>query len=545
MRLKTLPRTCLIFLVSLLFIAACQQSQSFSPKLLPLPQDPAIQVYFNHNQAQGAEYQEPYRQLTRSGDNLEEVIITAIEGANSQIDLAIQELNLPQIAQALVERHQAGIKVRVILENTYNQSWQQLTPREIKKLDPRKRRRYQDFIALVDLNQDGQISNQERSQRDALDILVRGGVPIIDDTADGTKGTGLMHHKFLIIDNTTVITGSANFTLSGIHGDLNSLASRGNANHLLKIDSLRLASLFSQEFSFMWGDGVGGELDSKFGVNKPYRAPQKIPIGDSVVTVQFSPSSPSKPWSDSSNGLIGNTLDSAEESINLALFVFSEQKLVNVLEKRHFQGVKISVLIDPNFAFRYYSEALDMLGIELANQCQYEADNHPWQTPIKTVGVPQLAPTDKLHHKFGIIDEKTVITGSQNWSAAANYQNDEVVLVINNYTVTAHFNREFERLYNQAVLGVPKALQTRIQSQKKTCPDLVTPSSWDDIVVELVNVNTASQKQLEQLPGIGEKLASRIISTRQQQPFNSLEDLERVPGIGPHLRQKLEGRVTW
>ncbi|NES06155.1 MAG: hypothetical protein F6K22_27125, partial [Okeania sp. SIO2F4] len=42
------------------------------------------------------------------------------------------------------------------------------------------------------------ISQDEINRRDALIILSNAGVPLIDDTADGSKGSGLMHHKFLV-----------------------------------------------------------------------------------------------------------------------------------------------------------------------------------------------------------------------------------------------------------------------------------------------------------------------------------------------------------
>ena len=74
-------------------------------------------------------------------------------------------------------------------------------------------------MAFVDINQDGRLSPEEIAQRDALSILAQASIPIIDDTADGTKGSGLMHHKFMVVDRQTVITGSANWTMSGIHGD--------------------------------------------------------------------------------------------------------------------------------------------------------------------------------------------------------------------------------------------------------------------------------------------------------------------------------------
>ncbi|NEO28816.1 MAG: DUF1669 domain-containing protein, partial [Kamptonema sp. SIO4C4] len=91
---------------------------------------------------------------------------------------------------------------------------------------------------------------------------------------------------------------------------------------------------------------------------------------------------------------------------------------------------------------------------------------------VTTVGVPQLAAGDKLHHKFGVMDGETVITGSHNWSAAANKTNDETVLILENPVVAAHYEREFQRLYQTASLGVPKYIQERIQKEVAQCPGL-------------------------------------------------------------------------
>ena len=44
----------------------------------------------------------------------------------------------------------------------------------------------------------------EIASGDALAIVRSAGVPVIDDTADGSKGSGLMHHKFVVIDGKTV-----------------------------------------------------------------------------------------------------------------------------------------------------------------------------------------------------------------------------------------------------------------------------------------------------------------------------------------------------
>ena len=451
----------------MLGITACEKQPSLRQLLPPLPQDPLVQVYFNHSQA--AKYREPYRGQTRLGDNLEQQIIDVISQSQTTVDVAIQELRLPKIAQALAERQKAGVKVRVILEDNYSRPWSSLTPQEVEKFTYIEKQRYQDFYDFVDLNQDGRLSQEEINQRDTLIMLQNAQVTWIDDRADGSAGSSLMHHKFVIVDNRWLIITSANFTLSDVHGDYTNPSSLGNANNFLQIDSPELAALFTEEFNIMWGDGAGGQRDSKFGVNKPMRSPQTITLGDTKITVHFSPTASSEPWSKSSNGLIGQTLNSANQSIDLALFVFSEQRLSDILEKSQKQNVSIRALIDSGFAYRYYSEALDMMGVKLSNKCQYEINNNPWQTPQTTVGVPILSRSDLLHHKFAVIDKQTVITGSHNWSQVANNNNDEALLIIENPTIAAHYVREFERLYSDAILGVPPSLQKQIAVDQKRC----------------------------------------------------------------------------
>ena len=529
-----------IFLL-LFTLGGCQQVQSSNQRLAPLPQDSLIQVYFNNSQS--SEYQETYRQQTRLGDDLERQIVETISQAKFTVDIAVQELRLPKVAQTLVEKQKAGVKVRLILESNYSRPWSSFTSTEIAKLEKREQERYNEFQKFVDINQDNQITPEEISQRDALAIIQNAQIPWLDDTADGSKGSSLMHHKFVIVDHRFVIITSANFTLSDTSGDFTNPSTFGNTNNLLKIDSSELATLLTEEFNIMWGDGVGGKPDSKFGVKKPVRNPQTIILGNSKVTVHFSPTSPTEPWSISSNGLIAKTLSTSTKTVDLALFVFSDQQLANILEERHHQNVQVRALIAPQFAYRPYSEGLDMMGFALSDNCKYELDNHPWQNPISTVGVPILPKGDLLHDKFAVIDNKTVITGSHNWSEAANHGNDETLIVIENPTVAAHYQREFNRLYGKIKPGLPANIKSKIDAEVKKCPQIKQPSSFVNPITTKINLNTASQAELETLPGVGKKLAQRIIIARQQQRFTSLQDVDKVPGISDKILAKWEGMI--
>ncbi|MFH7326204.1 ComEA family DNA-binding protein [Desulfurivibrio sp. C05AmB] len=60
-----------------------------------------------------------------------------------------------------------------------------------------------------------------------------------------------------------------------------------------------------------------------------------------------------------------------------------------------------------------------------------------------------------------------------------------------------------------------------------------------------LNINTASQEELQALTGIGPSKAAAIIESRESAgPFASIEDLARVPGIGARTVENLSDRIT-
>ena len=433
-----------------LALGGCQGVARLSgspPSPGPLPA--GISVAFNHNENQ--RYRSPINGQWRRGDNLEAFILEGINGAKHEILVAVQELSLPRVAEALARRHRDGLTVRVILENTYSTPWSQEHPAD---LSHHQRTRHTQLEAL--------------GWGDAVAMLQRQGVPLIDDTADGSKGSGLMHSKFMVIDRRSVITGSANFTPSCIHGDVDDPRTRGNVNHLLRFDSPALAALFADEFNRMWGDGPGGAPDSHFGIAKESAPLQQVNVGTTTVAVLFAPHRRTDP----NNGLalINTLLAGAKRQVDLALFVLSDQSLANTLGQLQRRGVKIRLLADPGFANRSFSEVLDLLGTQLPDHhCKLEAGNKPLQQPLDGVGTPRLAGGDKLHHKLAVIDGQRVITGSFNWSPSAAHQNDETLLVIDSPLLARHFTAEIDRLWRGAELGVSARLARKQARQRTLC----------------------------------------------------------------------------
>lgn len=415
----------------------------------------AVEAYFNQNARNS--YKEPYRPITRQGDNLEAVLLREIKAAKKSVYVAVQEFRIPSLAQALVDLKKAGVDVRVVVEKDYNFDVLHQRPgsEESEGSDHRE------LKAFVDVNKDGKLDVAELESRDAIYMLNKGKVPLIDDGAGQSMGSALMHHKFVVVDGKKTVVTTANFTMSCIHGDINSPASRGNPNSMIVADSTQMAAIFTEEFNLMWS--------KKFGLNKTARAPKTVTVGSTKITIQFSPTSKSASFEQSTNGLIASYMAKAKRSFKAALFVFSEQKLADVLEQRHDAGVDIGVLIESRFAYREYSELLDMLGLEMLGvNCKPEPGNKPWKNPIREGGMATLG-GDKLHHKYGVIDGKYTLVGSHNWSDSANNANDETMLVIESTSISDSYTQEYERLKSTATLGITTKAESDIQKRKDSC----------------------------------------------------------------------------
>jgi competence protein ComEA len=61
---------------------------------------------------------------------------------------------------------------------------------------------------------------------------------------------------------------------------------------------------------------------------------------------------------------------------------------------------------------------------------------------------------------------------------------------------------------------------------------------------EPIDINQATETELQRLPGIGPRRAQLIISEREKRPFASIDELRRVHGIGPKTLERLRPHIT-
>lgn len=97
--------------------------------------------------------------------------------------------------------------------------------------------------------------------------------------------------------------------------------------------------------------------------------------------------------------------------------------------------------------------------------------------------------------------------------------------------------RSLEREAQRRRVGVwdPVAFP-RPTASGRTAPPRRDPAATTTTVPALIDINRATSAQLESLPGIGPKLAERIVAGR---PYRTIDDLGKVSGIGPKTLERL------
>ena len=117
---------------------------------------------------------------------------------------------------------------------------------------------------------------------------------------------------------------------------------------------------------------------------------------------------------------------------------------------------------------------------------------------------------------------------------------DEMVIIIysrqevENWVAT---KQQEEYLQKKCLLKEEGQVENDACIEEKTEPEEKQPSA-------MVNINTATKEELMTLSGIGETKAEAIISYREKTPFQKIEDLKNVSGIGDSTFEEIKSNIT-
>jgi len=238
---------------------------------------------------------------------------------------------------------------------------------------------------------------------------------------------GLMHNKFILFDTESadpndpwVWTGSTNLTDEQINLD---------ANNVIIIQDQSLARAYKIEFEEMWGSSaeLPNAANARFGSTKKNNTPHEFSINGKRVESYFSPT-------DGVNAQIVQHINTTNHDLNIATMLLTRDEIAAAIAASKTAGSIVNMLTDVSGANASTVNTTLLAALGSTNYVFY--------------GNPGI-----MHNKYMIIDEGAqesdpqVWTGSHNWSAAADNDNDENTLVIHDATIANLYYQNFVTLY--------------------------------------------------------------------------------------------------
>lgn len=138
--------------------------------------------------------------------------------------------------------------------------------------------------------------------------------------------------------------------------------------------------------------------------------------------------------SESVADVIMRLLQGASSSIDGALYRFNHPGLAQVLEEAVHRGVHVRLLVDGN-KYKENRTTQELLSGGII----------PFRLAFGRQGRGS-----KMHHKFVILDQQTVLTGSYNWTHESEDENHENLIILRDPRPVEAYTQEFEALWSGA-----------------------------------------------------------------------------------------------
>ncbi len=287
-----------------------------------------------------------------------------------------------------------------------------------------------------------------------IDELAGSAVHVLVGPSSANR-TGIMHNKFILFDTESadpndplVWTGSTNLTDGQINLD---------ANNVIIIQDQSLARGYKIEFEEMWGSKTSSPnaANSRFGFTKKNNTPHEFMINGKRIESYFSPT-------DGVNTHIVNNINTSSNDLSIATMLITRNEMADAIAARKSAGVAVNVI----------TNAQDNNGATVNTILQAALGTHYTFDNVSS-GI--------LHHKYMVVDQDApasdplVLTGSHNWSAAADNDNDENTLIVHDATIANIYYQNFVKRFvdNDGVLFELTGPPTAVNDFAETFADQV------------------------------------------------------------------------
>ena len=143
--------------------------------------------------------------------------------------------------------------------------------------------------------------------------------------------------------------------------------------------------------------------------------------------------------SEASERRLVNHLASAKTSMLICVFALTNDTLANAIRAARERGVDVKLIFD--------DEMMKMPGSDVKKL-------HDEGFPVRV----DLDPKAHMHHKFVVIDDTVVITGSYNWTRQASNKNHENIVVFEDTEIAQKYIEEFNKLWEAFSGSIEKSL---------------------------------------------------------------------------------------
>jgi phosphatidylserine/phosphatidylglycerophosphate/cardiolipin synthase-like enzyme len=333
-----------------------------------------------------------------SNSEFVEKILEKIESARYSIDIILYSFDHDRLLELLEIKKQEGLEINIILPKTKQDQYEKINSK------------YNFNIKMT-----------------------------------GKDRESFVHHKFIVIDY-----GHENSNLVFTSSNMTDIQEKYDPGFILLTTDTNLVDVLFEEFKRINNNNYGYKKVFSKNYN-PFAA--NINYNNGFVETWFSPGYNRN----SVKYRIIELIESAEESVKIIGWRINDKDILNALVKQLNEGTKVTVLAGDYYFYDQNSIADNLREVQSNLNLENQVYSDSFYNLIFDLGILPFDPNLEndfnsfLHHHAMIVDDKYLVTGTNNWGYNGFYANDESVIVTDVKSLVSDFVNYFDYLKNDLV----------------------------------------------------------------------------------------------